>query len=215
MADRVVVCVGTRKGLFVFRSDRKRERWAADGPFLKGWQVYHAVVDSRSTPRLYAAGSSEVFATTVFGNRYGKKLRGAKRPPVPPKLNARQRKQHRRFGINPTPRVWHIEPGRASEPKVLYAGTAPAGLYRSEDSGQTWEEVGSITRHPTRKHWQPGFGGMCLHSIQLDPQNEKRMYVAISAAGAFRTEDGGKSWETINKNVARLMESSKDSQVGT
>jgi hypothetical protein len=216
MPDRVVVSVGTKRGLFVFESDANRERWTLRGPLLKGWQIYHAVVDTRGTPRLHAAASSVVFATTTFGGGLtDAKLTGAKKPPVPPKLLPSHTKTSRKYGIPMEPRVWHIEPGRPSEKKVLYAGTAPAALFRSENDGKTWEEVKSLTRHPSRKDWQPGFGGMCLHSIQLDPQDSRRMYVAISSAGAFRTDDGLRTWKPINKEVARFVGAPKNASVGT
>lgn len=204
MADRVVVCAGTRKGLFILESDRSRSRWKMRDPLLKGWQVYHAVVDTRSTPRLLAAVSSDVFASTVFaGDLSGKGLKGAERPPIPPKLLPGQEKMFKEFNIARTPRVWHVEPGHPSEKKVLYAGTAPAALFRSEDRGRKWEEVKGLTRHPTRKNWTPGAGGMCLHSIQVDPRDAKRLYVAISSAGVFRTDDGGTRWRMLNEGLVR------------
>ena len=98
-------------------------------------------------------------------------------------------------------RIWHIEPGRATEPGVLYAGVAPAALFRSEDNGQTWSEVTTLTAHPTRAHWHPGAGGLCLHSIVIDHANPSRMFVGISAVGVFRSEDGGASWETANRGT--------------
>jgi len=98
-------------------------------------------------------------------------------------------------------RIWHIEPGRPSEPQVLYAGVAPAALFRSEDGGQTWNEVSSLTAHPTRTKWHPGAGGLCLHSIIIDPSDSARMFVGISAVGVFRTEDGGKNWDVANKGT--------------
>jgi photosystem II stability/assembly factor-like uncharacterized protein len=98
-------------------------------------------------------------------------------------------------------RIWHIEPGLPSEPGVLYAGVAPAALFRSEDSGQTWRELTGLTDHPTRREWNPGAGGLCLHSIVLDPANAKHFFVGISAAGVFRTEDGGATWRTANRGT--------------
>ena len=216
MADRIVVCVGTKRGLFLLQSDRRRERWSQRGPFLKGWPIFHATVDVRGTPRLYAAGASDTFATTVFaGDVAARKLTGAKKPPVPPKLPPKPLAFAKKYSIPVAPRVWHVEPARAAERNVLYAGTAPAGLFRSEDAGRTWEEVTSLTRHPTRKHWMPGAGGMCLHSIQCDPADSRRMYVGISAAGVFRTDDGGKSWTPINRGVAMFDGAAKNSGVGT
>ncbi len=216
MADKVVVSVGTKRGLFLFESNVRRRQWKMRGPYLDGWHIYHAMLDTRGTPRLHAAGSSDVFATSTFGAKLSDaKFAGAKKPPQPPKPLPAHEKVFKKYGISPTPRVWHVEPGRPSERNVLWAGTAPAGLFRSEDAGKTWEPVPGLNDHPTRKHWQPGFGGMCLHSIQLDPVDRRRMYVAISAAGAFRTDDGGKTWNPINRAVAKYVGAPKDDRVGT
>ncbi len=216
MGDSVIVSVGTKRGLFIFQSDKRRQKWERRGPFIKGWQIYHAVVDTRGTPTVHAAGTAVAFATTTYaGDIRGKKFRGAKKPPIPPKPLPKHLVWTKKYGISMDPRVWHIEPGRASERRVLYAGTAPAGLFRSADDGKTWEPVASINAHPSRKDWNPGFGGMCLHSIQLDPADSRRMYVAISAAGAFRTDDGGKSWKPINRAVAKYVGAPKNDAVGT
>jgi hypothetical protein len=216
MTDRIILCAGTRKGLFVFESNRARKKWKMRGPFLKGWNVYHAIVDTRSTPRIYASCSSMTFAATVMmGDVAGKKFEGPKNPPIPPAMPAKALEFANKYGLPTAPRVWHVEPGRPSEKKVLYAGTAPAGLFRSEDSGQNWQPVNSLNEHPTRADWNPGAGGMALHTIQMDPHTPGRMYVAISAAGAFRSDDEGKSWNPINKAVAKYVGAPKDSMVGT
>jgi hypothetical protein len=202
MADRVVVCVGTKRGLFLLESDRARGSWKTSGPHLKGWQVFHAVVDARGTPRVHAAAVSSTFAaTTASGELSSMKLDAAKKPPVPPKLLPGQAKFIRKWKLPSEPRIWHIEPGRPSEKGVLYAGTAPAALFRSEDEGRTWKEVLGLSKHPSRKSWTPGAGGLCLHSIQLDPADPKRMYVGISSAGVFRTDNGGKTWKPANRGI--------------
>ena len=216
MTDKLILCAGTRKGLFVFESNRSRRAWKMRGPYLVGWKVYHAVVDTRSTPRIYASCSSDVFATTVMiGDVGGKKFEGSKKPPVPPKLLPPQLEMAQKYGIPTGDRVWHVEPGRPTEKKVLYAGTAPAGLFRSEDSGESWEPVPGLNDHPTRGQWGPGFGGMAAHSIQLDPHKAGRMYVAISAAGTFRSDDEGKSWTPINQGVEMYQGAPPDSKVAT
>ena len=97
---------------------------------------------------------------------------------------------------------WHVEPGHASEPETLFLGGTPGALFRSDDGGATWEPVNGVIEHPTRERWKPGAGGLCCHSIQLDPSDPNRLYVAISAAGAFRTDDGGESWTPMNTSVA-------------
>jgi hypothetical protein len=213
---KVVLNVGTTRGLFLFESNRDRSRWTMKGPFLKGWQVYHAVTDTRGTPKVHVAGLNDMAGTTTFSaGLKGLRFQAAKTPPRPPKLPAKAAKLVREWKLPSTPTVWHIEPGHVSEKRVLYAGTAPAALFRSEDSGKTWQEIRSLTKHPTRKDWFPGAGGMCLHSIQLDPTDPDRMLIAISAAGAFRTDDAGKSWKPINKAVAKFTGAPKGSEVGT
>lgn len=213
MSDRIIVCAGTRKGLFIFESNSARRRWKMRGPYLIGWKVYHAVVDTRSTPRIYASCSSDVFATNVMiGDVEGKKFKGSKMPPVFPKLLPKQLEFAGKYGIPTIERLWHVEPGRPAERKVLYAGTAPAGLFRSEDSGQSWQPVPALNDHPSRENWNPGFGGMALHTIQI---TSGPMYVGISAAGAFRSDDDGKTWNPINKAVAKYVGAPKDPEVGT
>jgi hypothetical protein len=216
MPDKVVLSVGTKRGLFLFESGAKRDRWTTSGPHLKGWSIYHATVDARKGARLHAAASSEAFGTNTFSADLRKpKFAGAKKPPVPPKLPASALKFARKYSISVNPRVWHIEPSRPSEPGVLYAGTAPAGLFRSTDDGKTWEGVASINNHPSRSKWMPGAGGMCLHSIQIDPVNPDRMWVAISAAGAFRTDDGTRTWKPVNKAVAKYVGAPKEGETST
>lgn len=217
MPDRVVVCVGTKRGLFILQSDRRRASWSVEGPLLKGWQIYHAVVDARGTPRVHAAALSTAFAATVAsGELSGLKLEASKAPPVPPKLLPGQAKFIKQWNLPADPRIWHVEPGHAKEKGVLYAGTAPAALFRSEDDGRTWAEVKGLSKHPSRKNWTPGAGGMCLHSIQIDPKDPRRMFVGISSAGVFRTVDGGKHWMPVNNGITSFEGGVlKAGQIGT
>jgi hypothetical protein len=216
MADKVVVCVGTKRGLFLFESSPKRRDWKMRGPFLDGWQIYHAVIDVRGTPTIHAAAVSNVLAaTTARAKLKDGKFTAAKKPPVPPKPTEAIEKAYREWGIAKDPRVWHVEPGRKNEKGVLYAGTAPAGLFRTEDGGDTWEPVNGLNEHPTKEKWMPGAGGNCVHTIQLDPLNDRRMYVAISAAGGFRTDDDGETWQPINRGVAKYPGAPKDTDVGS
>jgi hypothetical protein len=202
MADKVVVSVGTKRGLFLLEADQNRSSWKVTGPLLKGWQIFHAIVDTRGTPRVHAAAVSNTFAaTTVSGGLSDLKLDAAKKPPIPPKLLPGQAKFIKKWKLPSDPRIWHIEPGRASEKGVLYAGVAPAALFRSDDDGKTWAEVKGLSKHSSRKNWMPGAGGLALHSIQLDPRDSNRMYVGISSAGIFRTDNGGKSWKPANKGI--------------
>jgi photosystem II stability/assembly factor-like uncharacterized protein len=186
----VAVLVGTRKGLFLIAGDEKRRDWSIDGPHLTGWEVLHAVRDPRDEG-LYAATNNFVYGATVH------------------RSHDRGRTWERSEGIGlpeeselTLEKTWHVEPGRADEPGTLWLGAAPGALFRTDDGGSTWEPVRSLLEDPTRERWQPGAGGMCTHSIQLDPSDPARMYVGISAAGVFRSEDGGASWTPANSGTA-------------
>ena len=216
MAKRVILSVGTKRGLFLLESTSGRKRWKVTGPLLKGWEVPYAVIDTRGAPRLHAAASSYTFgATTLSADLKRHKFEPAKQPPAFPKLNPAAAKFAKQYGLDASHKIWNITPGPAKQRKVLYAGTAPAGLFRSEDRGQSWEPVEGINKHKTRKDWQPGAGGQCLHSIQVDPHDARRMWVAISAAGAFRTDDGGDTWTPINSCVASYVGAPEQSEVFT
>jgi photosystem II stability/assembly factor-like uncharacterized protein len=179
----VVLPVGTRKGLFLL-SSADRSSWDVEGPLLQGWAVYHAIVDPRDGT-LHAATNNPFYGATVHrSSDQGETWERAEELGLPEdgelKLNA----------------TWHIEPGRDSE---LWLGGDPGVLFRSDDGGRTWQLNEELFAHPTRERWQPGAGGMCTHSIQLA---DGALYVAISAAGAFRSEDDGRSWTPINQDVA-------------
>jgi hypothetical protein len=175
------ILVGTRKGLFVLRDGEP------EGPFLPGWSIYHAVLDPRDGV-LYAAANNFVYGGTVHRSRdLGQTWERAEGLGLPEesgdKLNA----------------TWHVEPGPASEPNTVWLGGDPGVLFRSQDGGATFELVTGLSEHSTRERWQPGAGGLCCHSIQIA---DGKLYAAISAAGAFRSEDGGDSWTPINQGVA-------------
>jgi len=216
MAKRVILSVGTKRGLFLLESNAARKRWKVTGPLLKGWTVPYAMIDTRGTPRLHASASSFTYAANTLSAPLGKlDFKPAANPPAFPKLNPKAAKFSKQYGLDASNRIWNITPGHAKQKKVLFAGTAPAGLFRSDDSGKTWEPVDGINKHRTRKDWNPGAGGQALHSIQVDPHDANRMWVGISAAGAFRTDDGGKNWKPINDCVAEYVGAPKASQVGT
>jgi photosystem II stability/assembly factor-like uncharacterized protein len=186
----VAVLVGTRKGLFVIAGDERRREWSVDGPHLTGWEVLHAIRDARDGT-LYAATNNFVYGATVHRSPdQGRSWERAEGIGLPDDSGLTLEK------------TWHVEPGRAEEPGTLWLGAAPGALFRTDDGGTTWEPVRSLLEDPTRERWQPGAGGMCTHSIQLDPSDPQRMYVGISAAGVFRSEDGGSSWTPANSGTA-------------
>ena len=188
--NRPIAIIGTSKGLFFLRGNASRSRWELLGPFLSGVEINHATYDNRSGA-VYATANSPLFGSEIVWSKdLGGQWEHASRNP----------KFSQESGLT-LERIWHVEPGLPQHPKVLYAGVAPAALFKSEDSGETWEEVVGLSNHPTRPRWQPGAGGLCLHTIIPDPQDDKRMHVAISAAGTFRTDDGGRSWRPLNMGV--------------
>ena len=216
MAKRVILSVGTKRGLFLLESSRTRKSWKVSGPHLMGWSVPYAIMDTRSTPKLHVSATHYSFGSTTYSaDIAGKKFTAAKQAPVYPQLNRKAAKFVKEWGLADPKHVWVITPGHASQKKVLFAGTSPAGLFRSEDSGATWEPVAGLNEHKTRKDWNPGAGGQALHSLQVDPEDPNRMYVAISAAGGFRTDDGGVKWKPINDAVADYVGAPKDSKVGS
>jgi len=216
MAKKVILSVGTKRGLFLLESSSGRRRWKVTGPLMKGWTIPYAVIDTRGTPKVHAAASSYTFAATTLSSNLSKlNFKPAKSPLPFPKLNPAAAKFAKQYGIDMSNSIWNITPGPARQKKVLYAGTAPAGLFRSEDGGQNWEPVDGINRHKTRKDWTPGAGGQCMHSIQIDPHDANRMWVAVSAAGAFRSDDGGNTWKPINSCVASYVGAPKQTEVFT
>ncbi len=184
-----LLLIGTKKGLFLFTS-ADRARWEMHGPFQPGREINHAIHDARSG-RIYVTANDAWFGCEITSSAdLGKSWEAAKLNPAFPENS----------GLK-LDRIWHIEPGLAGEPNVLYAGVAPAALFRSEDAGQTWHEVTGLTKHPTRSKWHPGAGGLCLHSIIVDPVHTKRLYVGISAVGVFRSDDTGTTWQTMNRGT--------------
>lgn len=209
--SKVMVMVGTRKGGFIFTSDRDRKKWTASDPLFKGWNVMHMNMDPRDG-RMHAAAGHFVFgATTHYSDDLGQTWTQAKVVPAftRPSVSGRPAgTPEEAFSGRPIPdtpeeviNVWNITPGRVNEPNVLYAGIQPAALFKSTDRGETWSLIESVYDHPHRGQWNPGGGGLCLHTIVLDPRDHNRMYIGISAAGVYRTDDGGKTWVPRNKNV--------------
>ncbi len=206
MAEKIAVWLGTKKGAFVAKSSAAgsaaRSSWKIEGPFLRGQEINHVVQDPRDPKRYYAAVNSAWFGPHIHASSDGGKS---------------WRLSDQGLALRDVPdqslkRVWHIRPGHADELGVVYAGCDPGALFRSKDWGETWEMVESLTLHPTRSKWMPGAGGMCLHSIQC--LGNGRIVAAISAAGAFRSNDGGATWEPYNQGVRADFLPDKFPEVG-
>ena len=217
----VRVLVGTRKGAFILTSDGKRKDWKVDGPHFAGWEMYHLKGSSVDPNRIYASQTSGWFGQIVQRSDDGGKTWF--QPGTPPgettgpggtpkgesnkflyDAAAAPLTTHQWYDGTQHPwefkRVWHLEPS-LSNPDTVYAGVEDAALFRSTDGGKSWHELSGLRGHGTGPGWQPGAGGMCLHTIILDPKNPNRVFIAISAAGAFRTDDGGKTWKPINRGL--------------
>jgi photosystem II stability/assembly factor-like uncharacterized protein len=210
----VRVLVGTRKGAFVLTADGKREKWDISGPHFAGWEIYHMKGSPADPNRLYASQCSGWFGQMIQRSNDG----GKTWEPVGNKfIYDGVPGTHQWYDGKPHPwefkRVWHLEPS-LSDPDTVYAGIEDAALFRSNDGGQNWEELSGLRKHGSGPRWQPGAGGMCLHSIIQDPKNPGRMFIAISAAGAFRTDDGGESWQPINKGLKSLYIPDPEAEVG-
>lgn len=182
---QVLVLIGTKKGVFILASDTARRSWGLSGPFCEAWPINHVVADPR-TGTIYAGGGNEWFGPAVWrstdrGARWTHSSAGLAYP----------------AGEEPIKSVWSLAPGKTS----LYAGVQPAGLFRSDDEGRSWQHLAGLRDHPSRPHWQPGGAGLILHALVLHPQDEQRLWVAISAAGVFYTEDGGACWEPRNRGT--------------
>jgi photosystem II stability/assembly factor-like uncharacterized protein len=199
--SKVRVLVGTRKGAFILTSDGKRDKWTVDGPHFGGWEIYHLKGSPADPNRLYASQSSAWFGQLIQRSSDGGKT-------WEPVGNAFAyggvAGTHQWYDGTAHPwefkRVWHLEPS-LSDPESVYAGVEDAALFHSADGGRTWAELSGLRGHGSGPRWQPGAGGMCLHTILLDPVNPARIFVAISAAGAFRTDDAGATWTPINRGL--------------
>jgi photosystem II stability/assembly factor-like uncharacterized protein len=185
MASRVVLLLGTKKGAFVLESGAPRQSWSMRGPFCDAWPMNHVIGDP-ATGTIYAGGGNEWFGPAVWKST---------------DLGATW--THSSDGLayaageTPVRAVWSL----AARNGRLYAGVEPAGLFRSDDGGQGWEHVGGLREHPSCPQWQPGGGGLILHSLVLHPTDKDRLWVAISAAGVFATEDGGRTWAPRNQGT--------------
>jgi photosystem II stability/assembly factor-like uncharacterized protein len=234
----VRVLVGTRKGAFILTSDGKRDRWEVQGPHFTGWEVYHLKGSPKDPDRIYASQTSSWFGQIIQrSDDGGKTWHQPGTPPGEPTTTpdgmpkgesnkfvydtspetGRPLTTHQHYDGTQKPwvfkRVWHLEPS-LDDPDTVYAGVEDAAIFRSRDGGRSWQELSGLRGHGTGPQWQPGAGGMCLHTILLDPQNRQRIYVAISAAGAFRSDDAGQSWKPINRGLRSQYIPDPDAEVG-
>jgi photosystem II stability/assembly factor-like uncharacterized protein len=210
----VRVLVGTRKGAFVLTSDEQRKKWDIAGPHFAGWDVYHMKGSPADPDRLYASQGTLWFGTLIQRSDDG----GKTWEPAGNKFEYDGvTGPHLWYDGTPHPwefaRVWHIEPS-LTEPDALYAGVEDAALFRSTDAGKTWHELNGLRTHKSAPSWQPGAGGMCLHTIIIDPSNHARIFAAISSAGAFRSDDSGTTWQPINRGLQSEGIPDPDAEVG-
>ena len=229
--SKVRVLVGTRKGAFILTGDGARKRWKVSGPHFAGWEIYHVKGSPVDPNRIYASQTSGWFGQIVQRSDDGGKnwntpgsspeeLKGA---------DGMAKGESNKFVYDGVPgthqwydgtqhpwefkRVWHLEPS-LHDPEHVYAGVEDAALFESKDGGKSWKELAGLRKHDTGPKWQPGAGGMCLHTILLDPQDRQRIFVAISAAGSFRTDDGGTTWKPINHGLHSQYIPDPNAEVG-
>lgn len=193
----ILAIVGTAKGAFLLRSNERRERWTLEGPLFKGWKATAAARDHRG--RYFIAIASDVYGAALQMSIDLEQWRQIDNGPSYPKGGPRKLNQ-----------IWKIFAGKDS----LYAGVDEAGLFRSDDGGETWRPVEGLNEHPTRSAWQPGAGGLCAHAILSDPRDPRRMWCGISAVGVFRTDDGGRTWTSKNQGVRVVVEDKEHKDVG-
>lgn len=231
----VRVLVGTKKGAFILTSDEKREKWDISQPYFAGWELYHLKGSPVDQNRIYASQSSGWFGQMIQRSDDGGKtwfVPGGEKLPDPYELPAGQSNNfaydtsvdngkplttHQFYDGTQHPwefkRVWHLEPS-LSDRDTVYAGVEDAALFRTTNGGKSWHELAGLRGHVTGPDWMPGAGGMCLHTILMDPVNPERIFVAISAAGTFRTDDGGETWKPINRGLHSNFMPKPDAEVG-
>jgi len=212
--NSVRVLVGTKKGAFVLSSDESRKSWKVDGPHFAGWEIYHLKGSPADPDRLYASQSSGWFGQVLQrSNDGGKSWEAAgnefKYEGTPG--------THVWYDGSPHPwefkRVWHLEPS-LKDPDTVYAGVEDAAFFKSTDGAKTWSELPGLRTHESAGGWAPGAGGLCLHTILIDPSNNDRMFIAISSAGVFRTDDAGKTWRPANRGLKSNTIPDQDAEVG-
>jgi photosystem II stability/assembly factor-like uncharacterized protein len=231
----VRVLVGTRKGAFVLTSDGKRKTWDVAGPHFAGWEMYHLKGSPADPNRIYASQTSGWFGQVIQRSDDGGKTWDAPGGGITPGPGGMAKGEGSKFVYDDSPetgkpltthqfydgtqkpwvfkRVWHLEPS-LDDPDAVYAGVEDAALFRSTDGGKSWRELAGLRGHGTGPQWQPGAGGMCLHTILIDPSRPERLFTAISAAGAFRSDDGGANWKPITKGLRSQYIPDPNAEVG-
>jgi photosystem II stability/assembly factor-like uncharacterized protein len=210
----VRLLVGTKKGAFVLNADGKRDRWEVSGPHFGGWEIYHLKGSPVDPNRIYASQSTGWFGQLIQRSNDG----GKTWEPVDNKfVYDGVPGTHQSHEGTPHPwefkRVWHLEPS-LTDADTVYAGVEDAAIFRSGDGGKCWTELAGLRGHGSGPRWQPGGGGLCLHTIILDPSDPQRIFIAISSAGAFRTDDGGATWKPINQGLRSDFIPDPNAEVG-
>jgi len=229
--SRVRVLVGTRKGAFILTADGARKRWKVSGPHFAGWEIYHVKGSPVDPNRIYASQTSGWFGQIIQRSDDGGKTwhTPGSKPEELKSPDGMSKGESNKFVYDGIPgthqwydgtqhpwefkRVWHLEPS-LHDAEHVYAGVEDAALFKSKDGGKSWKELSGLRQHDTGPKWQPGAGGMCLHTILLDPQDRQRIFVAISAAGSFRTDDGGTTWKPINHGLHSQYIPDPNAEVG-
>jgi photosystem II stability/assembly factor-like uncharacterized protein len=236
--SKVRVLVGTRKGAFILTADGRRDKWEISEPHFAGWEIYHMKGSTVDPNRIYASQTSSWFGQIIQRSDDGGKT--WQQPGTPPGEETKTpegfpKGESNKFVYDTSPesgkpltthqhydgtprlwefkRVWHLEPS-LNDPDAVYAGIEDAALFRTSDGGRTWHELAGLRGHGSGEKWAPGAGGMCLHTILLDPTHAGRMYTAISSAGALRTDDGGKSWQPITRGLHSLYIPDPTAEIG-
>ena len=231
------ILVGTRKGAFILTSNARRKKWSVSGPHFPGWEVYHVKGSAVDANRIYASQTSSWFGQVIQRSDDGGRTWFTPGSPDGLPVNefgmpagesnkfvydtsettGRPLTTHQFYDGTQKPwefkRVWHLEPS-LDDPDTVYAGVEDAGLFRSTDGGASWHELAALRGHESGPNWAPGAGGLCLHTIVIDPLNPRRMFTAISAAGTFRTDDGGQSWRPINRGLHSQYIPDPNAEVG-
>lgn len=236
--SKVRVLAGTRKGAFLLTSDARRKNWKVKGPLFAGWEIYHMKGSPVDPDRIYASQNSSWFGQIIQRSSDGGKT--WEQPGTPPgeptttpdgmpkgesnrfaydisKKTGKPLTTHQWYDGTPHPwefkRVWHLEPS-LTDADTVYAGVEDAALFKTTDGGESWHELAGLRGHGTGAQWSPGAGGLCLHTILLDAMNPRRIYVAISAAGAFRSDDGGRTWQPINRGLRSQYIPDPNAEIG-